>query len=85
MQNTLVCLLIICYLVLDSIEKEKFSVQEKCSSGGLDLGWVPAFPHVLIASMYNLVFGYHIGLVPCFSVSLWNGTLIKRNSTQLLN
>lgn len=28
-----------------------------------DLGWLPAFPHVLIASMSNFLFGYHIGFV----------------------
>ncbi|KAL3714710.1 hypothetical protein ACJRO7_006590 [Eucalyptus globulus] len=33
------------------------------SSGGLDLGWLPAFPHVLIASMSNFLFGYHIGVM----------------------
>ncbi|KAF8016721.1 hypothetical protein BT93_H2062 [Corymbia citriodora subsp. variegata] len=31
--------------------------------GGLDLGWLPAFPHVLIASMSNFLFGYHIGVM----------------------
>ncbi|KAI6672772.1 hypothetical protein NL676_000678 [Syzygium grande] len=33
------------------------------SGGGLDLGWLPAFPHVLIASMSNFLFGYHIGVM----------------------
>lgn len=28
---------------------------------GSDLGWLPAFPHVLTASMANFLFGYHIG------------------------
>ncbi|KAI5406831.1 hypothetical protein KIW84_053193 [Lathyrus oleraceus] len=28
-----------------------------------DLGWLPAFPHVLIASMSNFTFGYHIGVM----------------------
>ncbi|KAI3440893.1 MFS domain-containing protein [Psidium guajava] len=32
-------------------------------SGGLDVGWLPAFPHVLIASMSNFLFGYHIGVM----------------------
>ncbi|TMW83863.1 hypothetical protein EJD97_000587 [Solanum chilense] len=27
------------------------------------LGWLPAFPHVLIASMANFLFGYHIGVM----------------------
>ncbi|GAU42090.1 hypothetical protein TSUD_134740 [Trifolium subterraneum] len=31
--------------------------------GGFDLGWLPAFPHVLVASMSNFTFGYHIGVM----------------------
>ncbi|KAI3948903.1 hypothetical protein MKX01_022317 [Papaver californicum] len=31
--------------------------------GGVDLGWLPAFPHVLLASMSNFLFGYHIGVM----------------------
>ncbi|PIA36832.1 hypothetical protein AQUCO_03200064v1 [Aquilegia coerulea] len=31
--------------------------------GGIDLGWLPAFPHVFIASMSNFLFGYHIGVM----------------------
>ncbi|KAJ6809098.1 putative plastidic glucose transporter 1 [Iris pallida] len=31
--------------------------------GGLDLEWLPAFPHVLTASMANFLFGYHIGVM----------------------
>lgn len=34
---------------------------------GVDLGWLPAFPHVLTASMSNFLFGYHIG-----HVESWN-------------
>lgn len=30
---------------------------------GFDLGWLPAFPHVLVASMSNFTFGYHIGVM----------------------
>ncbi|NP_001287652.1 probable plastidic glucose transporter 1-like [Solanum lycopersicum] len=30
---------------------------------GGDLGWLPAFPHVLTASMANFLFGYHIGVM----------------------
>lgn len=26
-------------------------------------GWLPAFPHVLVASMSNFIFGYHIGVM----------------------
>ncbi|XP_039113843.1 probable plastidic glucose transporter 1 isoform X2 [Dioscorea cayenensis subsp. rotundata] len=29
----------------------------------LDLGWLPAFPHVFTASMTNFLFGYHIGVM----------------------
>ncbi|KAK2979053.1 hypothetical protein RJ640_013687 [Escallonia rubra] len=46
------------------------SIQE---NGGekVDLGWLPAFPHVLIASMSNFLFGYHIGVMngPIVSVA----------------
>lgn len=27
----------------------------------IDFGWLPSFPHALIASMANFLFGYHIG------------------------
>ncbi|CAB4304611.1 unnamed protein product [Prunus armeniaca] len=41
-------------------DSEKLRVgQEK--GEGFDLGWLPAFPHVFIASMSNFLFGYHIG------------------------
>lgn len=30
-------------------------------SEDVDLGWFPSFPHVLVASMSNFLFGYHIG------------------------
>ncbi|XP_057777269.1 probable plastidic glucose transporter 1 [Salvia miltiorrhiza] len=29
----------------------------------VDFGWLPAFPHVLTASMSNFLFGYHIGVM----------------------
>ncbi|XP_021724965.1 probable plastidic glucose transporter 1 isoform X2 [Chenopodium quinoa] len=29
----------------------------------IDLGWLPALPHVLAASMANFLFGYHIGVM----------------------
>lgn len=48
------------------------STREKRSSRGeIDLGWLPAFPHVLIASMSNLLFGYHIGVMigPILSIA----------------
>lgn len=28
-----------------------------------DWGWLPAFPHVLMASISNMLFGYHIGIM----------------------
>mgnify|MGYP007046869535 FL=1 len=31
------------------------------SVSSIDWGWIPAFPHVLTASMANFMFGYHIG------------------------
>lgn len=39
--------------------------------GGFDLGWLPAFPHVLIASLSNFTFGYHIGIMngPIISIA----------------
>ncbi|CAJ2668544.1 unnamed protein product [Trifolium pratense] len=39
--------------------------------GGFDLGWLPAFPHVLVASMSNFTFGYHIGVMngPIISIA----------------
>jgi hypothetical protein len=36
---------------------------DEYGAGGFDLGWLPAFPHVLVASMSNFTFGYHIGSV----------------------
>ncbi|KAG5551704.1 hypothetical protein RHGRI_009949 [Rhododendron griersonianum] len=38
------------------------SLQEKGHTRN-DLGWLPAFPHVLIASSSNFLFGYHIGVM----------------------
>ncbi|KAG1327068.1 putative plastidic glucose transporter 1 [Cocos nucifera] len=35
--------------------------EEEEEAGGIDLSWLPAFPHVLTASMSNFLFGYHIG------------------------
>ncbi|KMT03292.1 hypothetical protein BVRB_8g198330 [Beta vulgaris subsp. vulgaris] len=41
------------------------------SAREIDLGWLPAFPHVLTASMANFLFGYHIGVMngPIVSVA----------------
>ncbi|KAG6661187.1 probable plastidic glucose transporter 1 [Carya illinoinensis] len=46
----------------DIPESEKLSASEKNGEGS-DFGWLPAFPHVLIASMSNFLFGYHIGVM----------------------
>ncbi|MCD7457713.1 hypothetical protein HAX54_035947 [Datura stramonium] len=43
----------------DELLKEKVIA----ASEGVDLGWLPAFPHVLTASMSNFLFGYHIGVM----------------------
>lgn len=46
-------------------DDENELLQEKviaaAAADELDLGWLPAFPHVLTASMSNFLFGYHIG------------------------
>lgn len=44
-------------------ESENFTVSKKNGDEVADYGWLPAFPHVLIASMSNFLFGYHIGSV----------------------
>ncbi|KAL0322706.1 UNVERIFIED_CONTAM: putative plastidic glucose transporter 1 [Sesamum angustifolium] len=36
---------------------------EKAGGEEVDFGWLPAFPHVLTASMSNFLFGYHIGVM----------------------
>ncbi|XP_047306963.1 probable plastidic glucose transporter 1 [Impatiens glandulifera] len=36
---------------------------EESQEGDDGLGWLPAFPHVLVASMSNFLFGYHIGVM----------------------
>ncbi|PWA61893.1 major facilitator superfamily protein [Artemisia annua] len=37
----------------------------------IDIGWLPAFPHVLVASMSNFLFGFHIGVMngPIISIA----------------
>ncbi|XP_048232713.1 probable plastidic glucose transporter 1 isoform X3 [Ricinus communis] len=49
---------------------EKSLVEEKREES-VDLGWLPTFPHALIASMSNFLFGYHIGVMngPIVSVA----------------
>ncbi|XP_077214734.1 major facilitator superfamily protein isoform X2 [Tasmannia lanceolata] len=39
------------------------NVSSKEYREGIDLGWLPAFPHVILASMSNFIFGYHIGVM----------------------
>lgn len=43
-------------------DAKEVATEEEDGDEGFDLGWLPAFPHVLIASMSNFLFGYHIGL-----------------------
>ncbi|KAL6287306.1 hypothetical protein ACE6H2_011696 [Prunus campanulata] len=51
-------------------DSEKLRVGEE-KGEGFDLGWLPAFPHVFIASMSNFLFGYHIGVMngPIISIA----------------
>lgn len=42
-------------------DAKEVATEEEDGDEGFDLGWLPAFPHVLIASMSNFLFGYHIG------------------------
>lgn len=44
-------------------QQQQLPEPEKKNPSSSDIGWLPAFPHVLIASMSNFVFGYHIGFV----------------------
>ncbi|WJZ99375.1 hypothetical protein VitviT2T_017825 [Vitis vinifera] len=50
---------------------KEVATEEEDGDEGFDLGWLPAFPHVLIASMSNFLFGYHIGVMngPIVSVA----------------
>ncbi|KAG9154529.1 hypothetical protein Leryth_014970 [Lithospermum erythrorhizon] len=52
-------------------DDEKKLLKEKGIDGGTDIGWLPAFPHVLIASLSNFLFGYHIGVMngPIISIA----------------
>lgn len=52
-------------------DDENKVLKEKGSGGGSDIGWLPAFPHVLIASLSNFLFGYHIGVMngPIISIA----------------
>ncbi|KAG8489224.1 hypothetical protein CXB51_017299 [Gossypium anomalum] len=44
-------------------DNEDLHNQEKSDDQSFDLGWLPTFPHVLVASMSNFLFGYHIGVM----------------------
>ncbi|XP_071685968.1 probable plastidic glucose transporter 1 isoform X2 [Rutidosis leptorrhynchoides] len=44
--------------LLDSRNESDVSKEEEN-----DVGWIPAFPHILIASMSNFLFGFHIGVM----------------------
>ncbi|XP_074280869.1 putative plastidic glucose transporter 1 isoform X2 [Silene latifolia] len=52
-------------------EQEQLLKGKDASVSKVDLGWLPAFPHVLTASMANFLFGYHIGVMngPIVSVA----------------
>ncbi|OMO92311.1 Sugar/inositol transporter [Corchorus capsularis] len=52
-------------------DDEDLPIQEKSGDQSVDLGWLPAFPHVLTASMSNFLFGYHIGVMngPIISIA----------------
>ncbi|KAL7250189.1 hypothetical protein ACSBR1_012231 [Camellia fascicularis] len=44
-------------------EGESTSLQQEGADKGIDVGWLPSFPHVLVASMSEFLFGYHIGVM----------------------
>jgi len=50
--------------VADDEGAEKLPLRQ--NDANFDSGWLPAFPHVLVASMSNFIFGYHIGSVFAF-------------------
>lgn len=54
---------------------------DKKNPSSSDLGWLPAFPHVLIASMSNFLFGYHIGVMNGPIVSVAKELGFEGNST----
>ncbi|XP_027933141.1 probable plastidic glucose transporter 1 isoform X3 [Vigna unguiculata] len=47
--------------VADDEGAEKLPLRQ--NDANFDSGWLPAFPHVLVASMSNFIFGYHIGVM----------------------
>ncbi|KAI3789469.1 hypothetical protein L2E82_02266 [Cichorium intybus] len=48
--------------VFDSSENQSLVLEEN-NAQEIDIGWLPAFPHVLVASMSNFLFGFHIGVM----------------------
>lgn len=49
--------------VLDPNSENESLVSEEQNAREIDIGWLPAFPHVLVASMSNFLFGFHIGVM----------------------
>ncbi|KAJ9537622.1 hypothetical protein OSB04_030355 [Centaurea solstitialis] len=50
--------------VIDSNSEDKrLASEEENDDQGVDVGWLPAFPHTLVASMSNFLFGFHIGVM----------------------
>ncbi|KVH93081.1 General substrate transporter [Cynara cardunculus var. scolymus] len=49
--------------VLDFNSEKESLVSEEQNDHEIDLGWLPAFPHTLVASMSNFLFGFHIGVM----------------------
>lgn len=49
--------------VPDSNSEKESLVSEEQNDQEIDLGWLPAFPHTLVASMSNFLFGFHIGVM----------------------
>ncbi|KAL8487368.1 hypothetical protein ACS0TY_023883 [Phlomoides rotata] len=45
------------------LEDENELLNEKGGGEDVEFGWLPVVPHVLIASMSNFLFGYHIGVM----------------------
>lgn len=48
---------------LPELPTQKPDSETEKKIGEIDSGWLPAFPHVLTASMANFLFGYHIGVM----------------------
>ncbi|KAK9060420.1 hypothetical protein SSX86_021124 [Deinandra increscens subsp. villosa] len=57
--------------VLDSNSDNGNLVSEEEIDQEVDIGWLPAIPHILVASMSNFLFGFHIGVMngPILSIA----------------